>query len=275
MTLILAAVLVTDPLSIPVIGASLLLIVIAIGSSRVLGLGVGSRIGWASARAAIQLVAVGFLLSFILGSALGIGLAWGWIGIMIGITVWTVMRRSDARIPGLSLAAGLAVTGSVGTSLAIAFGFGVFETTPINLIVVAGITIGNALPSTVLAVDQVQKNATSSVGQIEAMLALGFTRADIGRQMAPASARSALIPQVERTKVVGLIALPGAMVGLLIAGTDPIEAVIIQLLVMYLVLGTVAISVLAVVATTTRQSVTRDLRVAEWVLPADTDSPTG
>ncbi len=179
------------------------------------------------------------------------------------------------QIPGLALAAGLAVTGSVGTSLAIAFGFGLFETTPINLIVVAGITIGNALPSTVLAVDQVQKNATSSVGQIEAMLALGFTRADIGRQMAPASARSALIPQVERTKVVGLIALPGAMVGLLIAGTDPIEAVIIQLLVMYLVLGTVAISVLAVVATTTRQSVTGDLRVADWVLPTGTDSAAG
>ena len=275
MTPSLAAVLETDPASIPVIGASLLLIVIAIGASRVLGLGVGSRIGWAAARAAAQLVAVGFLLAFILGSALGTGLAWGWICVMVGITVWTVTRRSDAAIPGLALAAGLAVTGSVATSLAIAFGFGLFEATPINLIVVAGITIGNALPSTVLAVDQVERNATSSIGQIEAMLALGFSRADIGRQLAPASARSALIPQVERTKVVGLIALPGAMVGLLIAGTDPIEAVIIQLLVMYLVLGTVAISVLAVVATTTRQSVTVDLRVADWVLPTGTDSAAG
>lgn len=263
-----ASVLVTDPASVPVIGASLLLVVIAITASRLLGLGVGPRIGWAAARAAIQLVAVGFLLSFILGSGFGVGLAWAWIGVMVGITVWTVIRRSDATIPGLALAAGLAVTGSVVTSLAVAFGFGLFETTPVNLIVVAGITIGNALPSTVLAVDQVQKSATTRIGQIEAMLALGFSRRDIGRQLAPASARSALIPQVERTKVVGLIALPGAMVGLLIAGTDPIEAVVIQLLVMYLVLGTVAISVLAVVATTTRQSVTIDLRVADWVLPA-------
>jgi putative ABC transport system permease protein len=55
------------------------------------------------------------------------------------------------------------------------------------------------------------------------------------------------------------------MVGLLLAGADPIEAVTVQLLVMYLVLGTVATSVLAVVASTARQAVTADLRLADWV----------
>ncbi|MDE0160802.1 MAG: ABC transporter permease [Acidimicrobiaceae bacterium] len=38
--------------------------------------------------------------------------------------------------------------------------------------------------------------------------------------MATRTACSAPIPQVERTKVVGLIALPGAMTGLLLAGVD-------------------------------------------------------
>ena len=254
-----------DALGIPVIVASLGLVLIALAVSRSLGLGVEGRIGWASARAAVQLMAVGALLAAIVDAGVGGVLAWAWIAVMIGITVWTVRRRSSATIPGLTLAAGLAVTGSVATSLAVAFGLGIFEATPINLIVVAGITIGNALPSTVLAVDQVANEADHRQGEIEALLSLGFSRAMVGRQLAPRAARSALIPQVERTKVVGLIALPGAMVGLLLAGADPIEAVTVQLLVMYLVLGTVALSVLAVVASSARQAVTPDLRLADWV----------
>jgi putative ABC transport system permease protein len=263
----LAQVTVLDPDApgLPVVIASLALVMVAIVASRALGLGVEGRIGWASVRAAVQLMAVGVLLATIVDAGIGGVLAWVWIAVMIGITVWTVRRRSAVRIPRLTLAAGVAVTGSVGTSLAVAFGLGIFEATPINLIVVAGITIGNALPSTVLAVDQVAKAADARRGEIEAMLSLGFDRSMVGRQLAPSAARSALIPQVERTKVVGLIALPGAMVGLLLAGADPIEAVTVQLLVMYLVLGTVALSVLAVVATSTRQAVTVDLRLADWV----------
>ncbi len=254
-----------DAVGIPVVVASLGLVAIAIVASRILGLGVEGRIGWASVRAAVQLIAVGLLLAAIVDAGVGTILAWIWIGVMVGVTVWTIRRRAGAAIPNLTVAAGLAVGGSVATSLAIAFGLGIFTATPINLIVVAGITIGNALPSTVLAVDQIAKEADTRRGEIEAMLALGFDRAMVGRRLSPSAARSALIPQVERTKVVGLIALPGAMVGLLLAGADPIEAVTVQLLVMYLVLGTVAISVLAVVASTARQAVTTDLRLAGWV----------
>ena len=254
-----------DALGVPVVVGSLGLVAIAIAVSRSLGLGVEGRIGWASIRAAVQLMVVGILLATIVDAGIGPLLAWVWIVVMVAVTVWTVRRRAAARIPGLTLAAGLAVTGSVATSLAVAFGLRIFEPRPINLIVVAGITIGNALPSTVLAVDQVFKEADSRQGEIEAMLSLGFDRAMVGRQLAPSAARSALIPQIERTKVVGLIALPGAMVGLLLAGAEPIEAVTVQLLVMYLVLGTVALSVLAVVVSTAWQAVTADLRLADWV----------
>ncbi|REK10050.1 MAG: hypothetical protein DWQ40_13170, partial [Actinobacteria bacterium] len=92
-----------------------------------------------------------------------------------------------------------------------------------------------------------------------------FDRRQIVRFMAPRAARSSLIPQVERTKVVGLIALPGAMTGLLLAGVEPVEAVAVQLLVMYLVLGTAALCVVSTVAAITRGAVTKDLLLAAWV----------
>jgi putative ABC transport system permease protein len=100
-------------------------------------------------------------------------------------------------------------------------------------------------------------------------LSLGFDRPQIVRFMAPRAARSSLIPQVERTKVVGLIALPGAMTGLLLAGVAPAEAVAVQLLVMYLVLGTAALCVVATVTATTRGAMTADLLVADWVTKED------
>jgi putative ABC transport system permease protein len=39
---------------------------------------------------------------------------------------------------------------------------------------------------------------------------------------------------------VGLVFLPGAMTGLILAGVDPVEAVRVQAAIMYLILGSVA-----------------------------------
>jgi putative ABC transport system permease protein len=49
-----------------------------------------------------------------------------------------------------------------------------------------------------------------------------------------------LVPQIETTKAVGIVFLPGAMVGLILAGVAPTDAVKVQISVMYLVLGSVA-----------------------------------
>ena len=63
--------------------------------------------------------------------------------------------------------------------------------------------------------------------------------------------RTALIPQIESTRTVGLIALPGAMTGLILAGVDPVDAVLVQIVVMFLVLAaaTTTSSVVAMGAT--------------------------
>ena len=42
--------------------------------------------------------------------------------------------------------------------------------------------------------------------------------------------------------VVGLISLPGAMTGLLLAGVDPFTAIRYQVVVMYMILGAVAVA---------------------------------
>ena len=51
------------------------------------------------------------------------------------------------------------------------------------------------------------------------------------------SLRSAMVPIVDTTKTVGLIKLPGAMTGMILAGASPMQAVQLQLIVMYMLVG--------------------------------------
>jgi putative ABC transport system permease protein len=53
-----------------------------------------------------------------------------------------------------------------------------------------------------------------------------------------------MIALVDSTKTTGLIFFPGTMVGMLLAGADPTDAVRLQLILLYLLLGSVAISAL-------------------------------
>jgi putative ABC transport system permease protein len=250
----------------PVIAASLSLIAVVLLVSWRMGLRIDRSITWAVVRAAVQLTAVGFLLAAILRSSLPALWAWVWVAGMITIATGVMIRRLPEG-PRTGIPAGAAVVLSTGISIAVVFGFGVFDFEPITLVVVAGITLGNVLPTGVLAAVQTTTLVRDRPGQIEALLASGFDRLAIIRFLAPEAARLALIPQVERTKVVGLIALPGAMTGLLLAGVDPIDAVLIQLLVMYLVLGSAAVAVVVMVLTVARSAVTPRLQLAAWANP--------
>ena len=93
------------------------------------------------------------------------------------------------------------------------------------------------------------------------MLALGLSVNQIVKMVGGQIVRTALIPQIQRTNVVGLIALPGAMTGLLLAGAEPLDAVLVQIVVMYLVLGAAVTSVIISVVSGMRNSFTADWRL--------------
>jgi len=247
-----------------VLAASLSLIAISVVISATLRLGFGRSILWASARAAFQLGAVGLVLSLILDTAWEGLLAGVWIVGMVGIASWVTAKRAGSQ--SIVPAAALAIGSATGLSLLVIFGFGVLPFEPIQVIVVAGITIGNALTGTVVAADQVRKQLMDEPGRVEGLLALGFDAHQSSMFVVREATRVALLPQIERTKVVGLVSLPGAMTGLLLAGVDPLDAVVIQLVVMLLVLGTVAVSATVIAIVTARAAFTPDQRLVAGTL---------
>lgn len=242
------------------VAASLVLIAIAAALAIWMRLGVTRQLVVATIRAGVQLLGVGFLLTLIIESAGAEWWAWVWVAFMVVMTS-VIAKRRTPQIPGGGLVTLAAVGLTTAISLGVIFGLGVIDYEPITVVVISGITIGNTLPSIVLGGKQVVGSLRDGRGKIEALLALGFDVRGVIKVAGADIVRTALIPQIERTNVVGLIALPGAMTGLLLAGTDPIEAVLVQIIVMYLVLGAVSMSVIVTVVLGIKASFTDDLRL--------------
>ena len=250
------------------VAGSLVLIAVVVGISVWRRLAVERSVVWATIRATVQLLGVGLLFTVIFESSAAELWAWLWVGVMVVISGVVAHRRAPS-IPTMFVTGLGAIGVTVALSLAIVFGLGVLDADPVAVVVIAGITIGNTMPSVVQAAQRMRQQLRDERGQVEAMLALGFDAAGSTRQVTVDVTKLALVPQIERTKVVGLIALPGAMTGLLLAGADPLDAVLVQLVVMFLVLGSVATSVVVVSLAIARAALTEDLRVADWVSAPD------
>jgi putative ABC transport system permease protein len=239
---------------------SLLLVAIAIGVSLWKRLGLAGGIAWAAARAAAQLLAIGLLLRVLLEPGTSIVWAWVWVLVMVLVASWTIRSRAP-EVPGLFALALVALGASAVVTLGVLFGFRVFELDVRTLIPLAGLVIGNSLAATVLVGRRIVEELRDKRDEVEARLALGQPATDAARPYVRNALRTALIPQIETTKAVGLVVLPGAMTGLILAGVNPLDAVRVQAAVMYLVLGSVAITTTVIALGVQRRLFTRDHRL--------------
>ncbi|MCP5118319.1 MAG: ABC transporter permease, partial [bacterium] len=165
------------------------------------------------------------------------------------------------EVPGLF---GMALTAlAVGslTTMGVLFGLGIFPAEARAIVPLGGMMIGNSLSGTVLAARRVTDELTEKRPEVEARLALGHSARAAGLPYVRSAMRTALTPQIESTKAVGLVFLPGAMTGLILAGVDPVDAVLVQAAIMYLILGAVATTSVVVGLGSLRQLFTSDHRL--------------
>lgn len=250
------------------LAASLVLVAVAVGVSVAYRLGLARSLLWASARALVQLLAVGGALVFVLDPDRPLAWAWLWVATMLVVAADTVRRRTPEMERMFPLALG-AFGAAAAVALLVLFGLGVFPLEARTLIPMAGIMLGNSMTATVLVGRRVVEDLRDKRDEVEARLALGLAAPDAARPYLRAAMRTALIPQVETTRTVGLVALPGAMTGLLLAGVDPLDAVRIQAAVMFLVLGSVATAVAVVGLGAQRRCFSPDHRLLVGPRPAD------
>ncbi|MEM8905524.1 MAG: iron export ABC transporter permease subunit FetB [Actinomycetota bacterium] len=242
------------------LAASLLLIAVTLGLSLWRRLGLERDIVEATVRALVQLLAVGYVLTVVIDPDQPLVLAAAWVTAMVLFAAWTVARRAP-EIPGaFRLALPALATSTIVTLLTI-FGLGIFPLEARTLVPLGGMMIGNAMKDTVVAGRRIIGELSDKRPEVEARLALGQTWRDASRPHVRAALRTAMISQIETTKAVGLVFLPGTMTGLVLAGVDPVDAVLVQAAIMFLILGAVVINVVVI-----GESLTRRLFTAEHQL---------
>lgn len=81
--------------------------------------------------------------------------------------------------------------------------------------------------------------------QIEASLALGATPWQASKKAVRRALAIGLGPSIDYIKTVGIITLPGAMTGMILGGSSPLDAVGIQIVILYLLTGATSFAALA------------------------------
>ncbi len=250
----------TGSISLLGVACSAVLILVVVLISLRWHLGLERTVVWAAVRAVVQLSVIGLALKLVVDPDEPVLWSWLWVVAMVVFAGWTAKRRAP-DVPGVARLTMIAYAVAVAVTLGVLFGLHVFEADGRTIVPLTGLVVGNSIGATVLVGRRIMDEMRDKREELEARLALGLPGPDAARPYVRNAIRTALVPQIETTKAVGIVFLPGAMVGLILAGADPMQAVRVQVAVMYLVLGSVAMTTSVVALGLERRLITPDHRL--------------
>jgi uncharacterized protein (TIGR00245 family) len=242
------AVVATAALAVPSWGGvvvSLLLVTVAGVVTYRQRLGLTRELVVAAARAAVQLVTAGAILRILFQRTSLLGAA-GWL-IAMTIIAGQVAGRRGAGLPQAKVAATSGVAASTVATLVTLLAGRVIAAEARVIVPVGGMIVSSAMLAAGSALRRLDDEVRQSRPAIEARLSLGQSGRQAILPLQRTALRTALIPAIDSTKVVGLISLPGAMTGLILAGISPLTAIRYQIVVMYMQLAATALAALVAV----------------------------
>lgn len=212
-------------------------------------LGLERAMAISALRMVVQLALIGLVLKFIFEATSPLWTA-AFALVMFIASGYEVWSRQDTPIKGWqSLAMGAAVpfiSGLVITIFALTM---IINPDPWHapryFLPILGMMIGNALAGVSLVLNTMTNAIQHNRNAIEGQLALGATRFEAVNDVLKHAMKTGLMPILTAMAASGLVTLPGMMTGQILAGIDPVEAAKYQILIMFLVAGATALSVLA------------------------------
>ncbi len=222
------------------VAASLVLVAIAIAVSYWQKADLEEDIAIAVGRSFIQLSAIGYVIKVIFEQD---QLVFVVVLLAVMVLFGALTARGRAKlVPGAfwPIFVALAVAATATVSLVVALG--IFDATPRFLVPVGGMVIGNSMTACAVTLNRLGDEVRTHARLIEATLALGATSTQAAAPIVRRSLRSGMIALVDSTKTTGIVFFPGTMVGSLLAGASPTDAVRLQLILLWVLLGSVAIA---------------------------------
>ncbi len=236
--------------------ASTVLVAIAILLVEVKRLGVGWDLVKGAVRSFIQLMAVGFILKFIFDLD---RLPYQILLLLAMITVAAYTARGRARsMRGAFRISFIAILSGTSATLGVMLALNIIDASPNYLIPLGGMIIGNSMNAISLGFERIGSEVKQRRGEIEAALCLGAGPQKALEPLVRRSVKASFIPILNLMKIVGIVQMPGAMTGMLLAGADPLEAVKIQLVVIYMLVASTSITMLVGTAFSYRSFFNRD-----------------
>jgi putative ABC transport system permease protein len=233
------------------------LMVLAIALSRWQKIGTEKELAIGTVRSFVQLVAVGYALEFIFNLE-NIFALLGTLLIMILIGSHTASRRAP-EIPRVRLISFLAITAGTAVTLGLMLGTGIIRAKAVYFIPLGGMTVGNAMNCSALVMERLHSEITGNRLAVETALSLGKNWRQAVDVFFRKAVKAGMMSMLNFFKVVGIVQLPGAMTGMILAGASPLKAVLIQVIVGYML--TAAVTVTGIVSA--------HLAVRQMFTPAD------
>ncbi|BDM83424.1 ABC transporter permease [Acaryochloris marina] len=225
------------------------LILINVGLSVALRLGLAKSLVIATMRMVVQLLLVGYILGWVFTLdnpwlVLGVAL---FMSTIAGNASVNRTRRSFPSIYWHCLLSILASSALV-TGLLVE---GIIRVDPWYdpqyVIPLLGMVLGNALTATSLALDRFMEELVGKRSQIESLLALGATRGEAAHETINEALRTGMIPTINSMMVLGVVSLPGMMTGQMLAGVNPTDAVRYQIVIYFTIAAGTALACMSIV----------------------------
>ncbi|MCD8797322.1 ABC transporter permease [Mammaliicoccus sciuri] len=209
-------------------------IIIPIVISKSFNLGLEKDTLIAAIRSFVQLLIVGYILQFIFDQESHIFIIL-MVMLIIGAATQNA-RKKGLEIPGITWKLLLAFIAIEVITQGILLGFKITPPTAQYIIPISGMIVGNAMVLSILFLNRFMSEVKQNENVIELVLCLGGTPKQAIHKQLITSIQSSVIPTIEQQKTIGLVQLPGMMSGQIIGGADPIEAVLFQILIVFMLL---------------------------------------
>ncbi|UOF92098.1 iron export ABC transporter permease subunit FetB [Fodinisporobacter ferrooxydans] len=227
-------------MSIAALALTLVFVLVALLLSLWQKFGMEKDILIATVRSSVQLIVVGYLLKFVfsLQSPLYILLM---ILIMILVAAHNVKKKTAKRWTlFLKIVAALTVTECITQGFLLVTG--IVPEKAQYIIPISGMIIGNSMVVSSLLLNRMRADVKARTQEILVVLCLGGTAKQAIFPILKQSIRASMIPTIDSTKTIGLVQLPGMMTGQIIAGADPIQAVRYQILIVFTLMASAAMT---------------------------------
>ncbi|MDM8557946.1 iron export ABC transporter permease subunit FetB [Candidatus Parabeggiatoa sp. HSG14] len=218
-----------------IVGAGVVSIAMSLGLLRSLII--------ATLRTYLQLIALGFALTWIF-RAHSVWIVLGVFLFMMLMTAQILLKRITHKPPNLYLStfiavflSGVVVTFSVtGLIIQVEPWYD-----PRYVLTIGGMILGNSMNGIALALERLFDDMKKRAAEVNQALAFGGTPWEASLPSIRVALNAGLTPTINSMSAVGLVSIPGMMTGQLLANADPIEAAKYQIVVMLMVSAATAL----------------------------------